>query len=174
MNTELSLAIVDCHALRQVSADAAAASARTALRHVERIGGRLLDDAEGDGGLAVEAADRAARRRRPARRGATSRSRTGIAVGHLDDDVAELLRRRAGRSRESTVNSRCWLSMRPAGTSTFWRAQRVLDVLRRQAVGGQPRPDRARCAWHSAARRRCARRRRRAGSCSRSLTKRSA
>ena len=39
----------------------------------------------------------------------------------------------------TTVNSRAWLSIRPAGISTFWRRSALLDVGGRQAVGGEPR-----------------------------------
>jgi hypothetical protein len=45
----------------------------------------------------------------------------------------------AGPSATSTENSRWLLSIRPAGISTFWRPQRVLDVLRRHAIGRELR-----------------------------------
>ena len=53
---------------------------------------------------------------------------------HVPDDYALELPRPREIGLRDHENSRARLSMRPAGTSTFWRAQRVLDVLRRKAV----------------------------------------
>ena len=70
-----------------------------------------------------------------------------IAVGLLDDQVVELLRRaQIGLGQHGEL---ALLAFDAAGRHLDVLApQRRLDVLRRQAVGGEPLADRARCAWN--------------------------
>ena len=119
MNTVVSLAITASMPagrfstrLRQRRADGAG--------DVERVGGRLLDDADGDRVLAVEAGGAAVVLGADLDLGdIAQRHREAVRV--LDHDRLELPRAWSGRCAASTVNSRSTLSMRPAGTSRFWR-----------------------------------------------------
>ena len=125
----------DFHALRQRLPDARQDLLHL-LRHVERIGRRLLDDAERDGGLAVEA-DHAALVERPQLGMADIVKPHEIAVGVLDDQVIELLRRAQvglGQNGELAL-----LALDAAGRHLDVLApERGLDVLGRQLVGGEP------------------------------------
>ena len=134
------------------------------LRHVERIGRRLLDDAERDGGLAVEA-DHAPLVERPELGMTDIFKPHEIAVGLLDDQVVELLRRAQvglGENGELAL-----LALDAAGRHLDVLApERGLDVLRASARRRRGAPDRARCAWNIRARRTDAPRRRREAWCS--------
>ena len=135
MKTALSLPI---SALRPCGSDwlISGSTLRTRVGDVERIGDRLLDDADGDRRLAVVAAVA------PLVGGAELDARHLaelhlMVAGELDDDVAELLGRDEAGARQH-VNSRSLLSMRPDGQLDVLGAQRVLDVLDRQVEGGEP------------------------------------
>src|SRR4029079_1492109 len=100
------------------------------LRHVEGIGRRLLDDAQGDGRFAVEA-DNAPLIER-AQLGMTDVFKPyEIAVGLLDDQLVELIRRAQvglGENGELAL-----LALDAAGRHLYVLApERGLDVLRRQ------------------------------------------
>ena len=124
----------DFHPLRQRLPDARQDLLHL-LRHVEGIGRRLLDDAQRDGGLAVEA-DHAPLIER-AELGMTDIFKPHeIAVGLLDDQVIELIRRAQvglGENGELAL-----LALDAAGRHLDILApERGLDVLRRQLVGGE-------------------------------------
>ena len=68
----------------------------------------------------------------------TSPSVTANPSASLTTIARELLSGVDRPVRDRTVNSRSTLSIRPAGSSRFWRRMRVLDVLDGQAVGGEP------------------------------------
>ncbi len=106
------------------------------LRHVERIGGGLLDHAKRDGRLAVEADDAALIQRAELGMADIGEPHE-IAVGLLDDEIVELLGRlevRLGQHGELALQAfdaaRRHLDI--------LAPERRLDVLRRQLVGGEP------------------------------------
>ena len=123
------------HAVRQ-PLDDARQDLVDRLGDLERVRRRLLDDADGDGGLAVEA-DHATLVERSEFGHADVAQAHEIAVGVLDDEVVELLGRaevRLGQHGELALE---------ALDAARWHLnilapQRVLDVLRRELVGGQP------------------------------------
>ena len=103
--------------------------------HLERVGRRLLDDAQRHRRIAHEAGDRALVERADLRL-ADVLETDQIAVGVADDQVVELLGRAQvglGEDRELAL-----LALDPARRHLdVLPAQRLLDVLRGQAVGGQ-------------------------------------
>ena len=108
----------------------------TPCRHFQRVGGRLLDDAERDGRLAVEPHDQALVER-PELGAADIGKAHEIAVGLLDDQVVELLRRAQIGLRQH--GELALLAFDAAGRNLdILAAQRRLDVLRRKVEGGEP------------------------------------
>ena len=105
------------------------------VRHFERIGRRLLDHAEGDGRLAVEADDTALIQ--GAKLGVADVGEPHeVAVGLLDDEIVELLRRaQIGLGEHGEFALQAFDPAR--GYLDILAAERELDVLRRQLVGGQ-------------------------------------
>ena len=125
------------HAVGQVGLDLRQRGAN-AVRDVERIGRRLLDDADRHRGRAAEES------RVALLAGAELHPRDvleahGEAFDVLDDDLGELLRRgQAGlrQDRELAV-----VALDPAGRDfDVLRAQRRLDLLHGDVVGGKPGP----------------------------------
>ena len=101
----------------------------------ERISGRLLYDANGDGGLAIEANDPAFIQRSQFRLPHVAQTHE-ITVGVLDDEIVELLWRTQVGLRQ---NGELPLLTLDASRGHFHilAAQRVLDVLRRKLIGGE-------------------------------------
>ena len=135
MNTALSLPMLADKPLRQRLVDLGQHAAH-GLGHIERIGDRLLDDADRDRGLAVVAAVA------PLVGGAEFDARhlaelDLMAAGDLDDDVAELLGRDESGARQDREFAVAALDA-PGRKLDVLRAQRVLDVLDRQIERGQP------------------------------------
>ncbi len=121
------------------------------LRHFERVGGRLLDDAERDGRFAVEADDAPLIER--AQLGVAHIGQAHeIAVGLLDDEIVELGGRAQIRLRQH--GELALLALDAARRHLDILApERRLDVLRRQTGRRRGARDRARCAWNIRARR---------------------
>ena len=127
---------LDLHSLGQIGGDGG-----QLLTHpfgdVQRVGDRLLDDADRHGRLAVEA-DRDPLVQRTALDPPHIPQSHRIARHLLDDDGAELVRQPQvglGQNRELGVPA----LDAPGRHLDVLRPQRVLDVLRRQIVGGEPR-----------------------------------
>ena len=106
------------------------------LRNLERIGRRLLDHAERHRRVAHEAGDRALVARADLRL-ADILQPDQVAAGVADDQVVELLgRAQVGLGQHGEL---ALLALDPARRHLdVLPPQRRLDVLRREAVGGQP------------------------------------
>ena len=100
------------------------------LRYLQRIGGRLLDDAERDGRFAVEADDEPLIERAQLGMADVGKPHE-IAVGFLDDQVVELRgRAQIGLGEDGEL---ALLALDAAGRDLDILApERRLDVLRRQ------------------------------------------
>ena len=105
------------------------------LRHFERVGGRLLDDAERDGGFAVEAHDAALVEGAELGMADVGEPHE-IAVGVLDDEIVEL----RGRAQIG-LGEHGELALQALDAARrhldILAAERRLDVLRRQLIGGE-------------------------------------
>ena len=123
------------HAFRQRGEDAGHRR-RDLVGDVERIGGRLLHHAERDGRLAVEADD-AALVQGPELGMADVGKAHEIALHVLEHEIVELLRRLEvglGQHGEFALHA-----LDAAGRHVdILPAERVLDVLGREVVGGEP------------------------------------
>ncbi len=103
------------------------------LRHVQRVGRRLLDDAQRDRGLAVKAHHAALIQR--AKLGAANIGKAHkVAVRLLDNEVVELRRRAQIGFRQDGELAHPRLDP-PGWHFHVLAAQRGLDILRRQFVG---------------------------------------
>ena len=128
------IADIDRHAVRQRALDLRQDRAHLP-RDIERIGCRLLHDAERNGIIAIIAGEHTLAMGRELRMSHIPQAH-GIAVGLLDDEIVELLDRlQIGprQHRELAVSA----FHEPAGNVHILPAQRILDVLDGQIIASQ-------------------------------------